>query len=131
MDQMISRSIVHISESVFHPAKNHKMGRQDSLQTSSCSKQNIKTKSQFILTLLSIAKVIHQSERICKCLQQADLEVVEASKIFADKTKTLQLSSQFCEVFTAASSHAEPNIFHPSPVTVSSTLTWLKLGRIA
>jgi len=55
-----------------------------------------------------------KSEQICSLLQQADLEVVAASKNVADKMKALQLSSQFCEVFTAASNHAEQNRFSVS-----------------
>uniref|UniRef100_A0A8B9VRQ9 Uncharacterized protein n=1 Tax=Anas zonorhyncha TaxID=75864 RepID=A0A8B9VRQ9_9AVES len=43
----------------------------------------------------------------CADLQQAGLEVVEASKYFADKMKTLQFSSLFCEVLAAACNHAE------------------------
>lgn len=67
--------------------------------------------------LLTITKAFDQKRAICSFLQQADLQAVAASKNFADK-KALQLTSQVCEVFTAASKHAEQNKF-------SISLPWL------
>lgn len=76
---------------------------------------NIKTEAQFILSLYIITRIFSWK---CADLHQAGLEVVEASKYFADKTKALQFSSLFCEVLAAACNHAEWNKF-------SISLLWL------